>query len=239
MVHVDAAALLARGRAGDPAARGELLDQYRNFLHVLARSQIDRNLRARCDASDLVQETLMEAHRDFPGFAGSTEKELVVWLRRILVRNLADQVKRHKAQARDLQRQESLEALLERSCAAMQDALARGISSPSAQACRREEAVLLADALARLPPDVRAAGRPCQRSTTACNWKRPGNKPSDEPMGCQQRRSSRGQRPPGRAPPGRRKLALAQGETPVPYGAGVSLVRFWAECFSRHPHMCS
>lgn len=147
--------LLARARAGDPAARGELLALYRNFLRILAQTQIGRHLRVRCDASDLVQETLVDALRDFSRFAGVTEAELLAWLRQILVRNLADQVKHHKAQARNWQRQESLEALLDQSCQAAHDALARGISSPSAQASRREQAVLLADALARLPADYR------------------------------------------------------------------------------------
>ena len=136
-------------------ALGRLLELYRNYLRLLARTQIDLALRVRLDPSDLVQETLLEAHRDFPQFAGTSEKEMVAWLRRILVRNLADQVKHHKAQARTWQRQESLEGLLDRSCLEVQDALAQGVSSPSAQASRREQAVLLADALARLPADYR------------------------------------------------------------------------------------
>jgi RNA polymerase sigma-70 factor (ECF subfamily) len=157
MGEVDAApeSLLARARDGDQTAQGELLARYRNYLRILARTQIDKFLRVRCDASDLVQETLLEALRDFPRFAGTTEQELIAWLCQILVRNLADQVKRHKAQVRDWQRQESLEVLLDRSCLAVQAALATGISSPSARASRREEAVLLADALTRLPADYR------------------------------------------------------------------------------------
>ena len=91
----------------------------------------------------------------FSSFAGTTEPELLAWLRRILVRNLADQVKRNKAQVRNWQRQESLEEMLDRSCLAVQAALAKGISSPSAQASRREESLRLADALATLAPDYR------------------------------------------------------------------------------------
>jgi RNA polymerase sigma-70 factor (ECF subfamily) len=147
--------LLEEARAGCRDALGRLLELYRNYLRLLARTQIDLALRVRLDPSDLVQETLLEAHRDFRQFAGSSEKELVAWLRRILVRNLADQVKRHKAQARNWGRQESLEALLDRSSSAAEEALAKGISTPSAQAARREQGVLLADALARLPPDYR------------------------------------------------------------------------------------
>src|SRR5260370_37010398 len=77
MVDAVSASLLARGRSGDQAAQGELLAQCRNYLRVLARTQIDKYLRVRCDDSDLVQETLVEDFRDFPGFAGTTEKELL------------------------------------------------------------------------------------------------------------------------------------------------------------------
>jgi RNA polymerase sigma-70 factor (ECF subfamily) len=147
--------LLQKARAGDGQALGRLLELYCNYLRLLARTQIDAGLRVRLAPSDLVQETLLEAHRDFGRFLGTTEKELLAWMRQILVRNLADLVRRHRAGPRDWQRQESLEAMLDRSSQEVEEALARGISSPSAIASRREQAVLLADALARLPPHYR------------------------------------------------------------------------------------
>ena len=147
--------LLQKARAGDGQALGRLLELYRNYLRLLARTQIDGGLRVRLAPSDLVQETLLEAHRDFGNFLGTTEKELLAWMRQILVRNLADQVRRHRAGPRDWQRQESLEAMLDRSSQEVEEALARSISSPSAIAARREQAVLLADALAQLPPHYR------------------------------------------------------------------------------------
>jgi RNA polymerase sigma-70 factor (ECF subfamily) len=148
-------ALLVRARAADRVALGELLALYQNYLRILARTQLRDFPAARCDASDLVQETLIEAVRDFPRFAGNTERELIAWLRRVLVRNLADQVKHHKARIRTVERQESLDGLLERSASAVHQALANGSSSPSTRASRREQAVLLADALERLPADYR------------------------------------------------------------------------------------
>ncbi len=147
--------LLEQARAGDLEAFGELLAQYRNYTRLLARTLIGTNLRLRLDPSDLVQETFLEAHRDFPQFEGSTERELLAWLRRILARNLADQARHQKAGLRDYRRQESLEVVLERSGAQVQQALLATASSPSAAAARREQAVLLADALAGLPPDYR------------------------------------------------------------------------------------
>ena len=147
--------LMERARAGDLDAFGQLLAQYRNYTRLLARTLIGTNLRLQLDPSDLVQETFLEAHRDFPRFEGSTERELLAWLRRILARNLADQARHQKAGMRDYRRQESLERVLERTGHRVQQALLATASSPSAAAARREQAVLLADALAGLPPDYR------------------------------------------------------------------------------------
>jgi RNA polymerase sigma-70 factor (ECF subfamily) len=147
--------LLRAARASDGPARGRLLELYRNYLRLIARSLLDGGLQVRLDPSDLVQETFLKAHREFDQFAGATEPELVAWLRQILVRNLADEAKYHRRQARDLGRQESLEAALDRSSAAVQRALAAPLTSPSARLEQRERAVLLADALERVPPDYR------------------------------------------------------------------------------------
>jgi RNA polymerase sigma-70 factor (ECF subfamily) len=147
--------LLEQARAGDASARGRLLEQYRNYLQFLARALISQPLQARLDASDLVQETFLKAYREFAGFHGSGEPELVAWLRQIMVRTLADQVKRHRAKVRDFRREQSLEAILDRSSLAIQERLAAPLTSPSSRAIRREQAVLLADALETLPADYR------------------------------------------------------------------------------------
>ena len=147
--------LIAKARGGDPAALGHLLDLYRNYLQLVARSLIGVALRVRLEPSDLVQETFLKAHREFAGFAGRGEPELIAWLRRILVRTLANQVKHHRRQGRDHQRQESLEALLDRSGATVQQALASPRHRPAKGPIRREQAVLLADAVSRLPDDYR------------------------------------------------------------------------------------
>lgn len=147
--------LLERARGHDLEARGRLLDRYRNYLRVMARSLAEGALRVHLDPSDLVQETYLKAHGEFSQFAGGTEPELVGWLRRILVRHAVDQARHHHRRGRDIRRQESLEAALERSSIAVQQAMAAPVSSPSEQAERRERAVLLADALAKLPDDYR------------------------------------------------------------------------------------
>jgi RNA polymerase sigma-70 factor, ECF subfamily len=147
--------LLAQARAGDSAALGQLFELYRNYLRLIARPMIDNALRLKLDASDLVQETFLKAHRQFADFAGRDEPELMAWLRRILVRTLADQAKYHRSRGRNVRRQVSLEALLEQAGGAAQQALADSLPSPSSMAVRREHAVLLADALEKLPADYR------------------------------------------------------------------------------------
>jgi RNA polymerase sigma-70 factor (ECF subfamily) len=149
------ATLLAEARAGDEAALGRLLELYRNYLRLVARALIGQALRVRLDASDLVEETFLKAAREFSQFLGSTEPELTAWLRQILVRTLANQAKHHRRQGRDYQRQESLEAMLDRSSTAVQQALATPTETPSTHAVRREQAVLLADALEKLPAHYR------------------------------------------------------------------------------------
>jgi len=147
--------LLTQARAGDVPALGRLLELYRNYLRIVARAMISHALRARLDASDLVQETFLKAHREFRQFLGRTEPELTAWLRQILVRTVANQARHHRRRGRDYQRDEPLEALLERSSSGVQSALAAPLSSPSSIASRREQAVLLADALAKMPSDYR------------------------------------------------------------------------------------
>jgi RNA polymerase sigma-70 factor (ECF subfamily) len=147
--------LLVQARAGDMPALGRLLELYRNYLRVVARALIGHALRVRLDASDLVQETFLKAHGEFRQFLGSTEPELTAWLRQILVRTLANQARHHRREGRNYQRDEPLEVLLERSSSGVQRALATSLSSPSSLASRREQAVLLADALEKLPPDYR------------------------------------------------------------------------------------
>ena len=148
--------LLAGARAGDPAALGRLLDGYRQYLTLLARLQLDRALRVKVGASDVVQETFLEAHRDFTAFRGTTPGELAAWLRTVLARNLANQVRRYRGtRRRDLRLEQGLAAALGRSSDRLAATLVAPVGSPSQEAARGEAAVLLAEALGRLPPDYR------------------------------------------------------------------------------------
>lgn len=156
---LDPEELLADVRRHAGRNLGTLLELYRNYLALIARTQIDLHLQAQIDPSDAVQEAFLEACRDFGQFRGATEAEFLGWLRRILLHNLARLVERQVlARKRDVRRNVSLEqrlAAMEKSAVKVEAALVSPWSGPSAQAQRREAAAILADQLARLPPDYR------------------------------------------------------------------------------------
>jgi RNA polymerase sigma-70 factor (ECF subfamily) len=151
---VDVECLMRSAREGDRERLGLLLDRYRAYLALLARMQIGPTLRGKLDASDVVQETFLQAHRAFANFHGASEGELVSWLRTILASRVAKQVRRfHGTARRDVRLERELDASLDQSSKALDRGLVSPQSSPSARAARREQGVLLADALDRLPPD--------------------------------------------------------------------------------------
>ena len=102
--------LLEQAREGDPEALGELLHLYRNYLTVLATTQLDRRLRRRVNPSDLVQDAMLAAYCDFAKFRGGSERELLAWLRQILINCLHHVIETHvRAKMRDLRREISVE----------------------------------------------------------------------------------------------------------------------------------
>jgi RNA polymerase sigma-70 factor (ECF subfamily) len=148
--------LLGLARQGDTTALGQLLELSRNYLELLARVQIGRRLRGKVDAADLVQETFLKAHRDFAQFRGTSEGAWVGWLRQILAANLAHLVRRYcGTQRRDVRLERELVDELNQSSRFLDQGLAASQSTPSHQAARREQAVLLADALKQLPAAYR------------------------------------------------------------------------------------
>lgn len=131
------------------------LDAYRSYLGLLARAQLEPAVREKLDASDIVQQTLLEAHRDRHAFAGSTPAELAGWLRRILGHNLANVLRDLRRAKRDIRRERSLDAPLER---ALEDSHLRVGSvlidegdTPSRIVAGHEHVLRLADAMERLP----------------------------------------------------------------------------------------
>jgi RNA polymerase sigma-70 factor (ECF subfamily) len=148
--------LLPLAKAGQADALGQLLEPYRNYLELLARLQIGRRLQSKVDAADLVQETFLDAYATFGEFRGATERELVGWLRQVLAYNLASLVRRYcGTRRRNVELERELARALDESSQALDRGFVAANSSPSQQAERREQAVLLADALGQLPADYR------------------------------------------------------------------------------------
>jgi RNA polymerase sigma-70 factor (ECF subfamily) len=148
--------LLDLARGGSVAALGQLLELYRNYLTVLARLQIGQRLQGKADAADLVQDAFLQAYSRFAQFAGTTEGELVAWLRQILASRLTKLLRRYYGTGRrDVRLERELAEDLAKSSRVLDGALVSPSSSPSHQAARREQAVLLADALEQLPEDYR------------------------------------------------------------------------------------
>jgi RNA polymerase sigma-70 factor (ECF subfamily) len=136
---------------------GAELEQFRPYLHLLARMQLDPRLLSKLAPSDIVQQTLLQAHQAREQFRGHSSGERATWLRQILARNLAHALRDLRRDKRDVYREMSLEAALEASSARLEGWLAADQSSPSQRAQRHEQAVRLAVALRTLPQAQREA----------------------------------------------------------------------------------
>ena len=133
------------------------IEQYRPYLGVLARMQLARSLQARMDASDVVQQTMLQAHQAIESFRGADENELAAWLRQILARNLMHALRDHQRDKRDLRREQSLEDEVHRSSARILDLLHDPQTDVSQRAERGEDLIRLANALDGIPEAQREA----------------------------------------------------------------------------------
>jgi RNA polymerase sigma-70 factor, ECF subfamily len=133
------------------------LQRFRSYLLLLAQMKLDRKLRGKLDASDVVQQTLLEAHQGLESFRGDDTAAQAAWLRKILARNLANAVRDLTRAKRDVRKERSLQTDLDASASQLQGWLAAEQSSPSQRAERHERALQLAEALTQLPDSQRDA----------------------------------------------------------------------------------
>lgn len=133
------------------------LEAFRPYLRVLARTQLAGPLQQRLDASDIVQQTMLHAHQARATFRGASERELAGWLRQILARNLAQAMRDHHREKRDVRREQSLEADLLTSSLRLADLLGADQTGVEERAVRGETLLRLAAALEQMPDDQREA----------------------------------------------------------------------------------
>jgi RNA polymerase sigma-70 factor (ECF subfamily) len=148
----DAAQQFPAARAGSLEALGQLLDACRAYLLRIANEGLSDDLQAKGGASDLVQETFLEAHRDFARFEGNTEAELLAWLRCLLLNNVANFARCYRSTdkrqvGREVQIQSGDSSRIE------QAGIVADTASASTEAMAREKAEAVARALKRLPED--------------------------------------------------------------------------------------
>ncbi len=133
------------------------LEQYRNYLKLLAQLQLNPRLRVKEAASDIVQQTMLDAHRDFADFRGKTDLELQAWLKMILNHNLLTVARRYGTQKRATGREVTLQDQLEKSSALLHHQLVADQTSPSMKLMKQERSEQLAIALLSLLDDERSA----------------------------------------------------------------------------------
>lgn len=141
----------------DSAAASNSLDDYRSYLTLLARAGLGGHFQAKIGASDVVQQTLLEAHRAAAQFRGTSTAARAAWLRQILARNIASVARDLGRAKRDFRRERSLERLMEESTSNFAAVLADPQPSPSQRASREETTVEIARALDALPANQREA----------------------------------------------------------------------------------
>jgi RNA polymerase sigma-70 factor, ECF subfamily len=140
----------------DAAPQNRSLEEFRSYLLLLARIQLDPGPKNRIDPSDIVQQTLLEAHARADQFSGD-DAALAAWLRQALVNNMRDAWRALRRDKRDFRREQALPEAIEQSSARLEGMLIAPHSSPSQRAVRNEDLLRLADALTQLPDAQREA----------------------------------------------------------------------------------
>ncbi len=101
--------LLINARGGDAAAVNQLLDRHRDALRRLMRMRMDPALQRRVDASDIVQDVLVDANRRLQEYLGNPVMPFHLWLRQMAKDRIIDAHRRHRVAAkRSIDREQPL-----------------------------------------------------------------------------------------------------------------------------------
>lgn len=145
---------LDRAREGDEQALGELLLTVESYLKLLAKLQIGRHLQVKLDASDVVQETFLEAHRAIARFEGDTRDQFVAWLRAILASRISNNVRRYLGtQARDIRMEQQIQNDLDQSAMSLGGMFVDPGETPSQLVSQEEQSRLVVECLSKLSAD--------------------------------------------------------------------------------------
>lgn len=126
----------------------------RRYLRLQAQVQLQDKLSPRVDASDIAQQSLLDAWKGLDGFRGTTTAELLGWLRQIVVRNSIDVARHHQQAAkREIRRETPLEADMDDASSYRKRECASPSETPSHLAIKEEEELLLTEAISELPAD--------------------------------------------------------------------------------------
>lgn len=148
--------LLKQAQGGDAAARDRLFEKCRAYVNVVAHAHVESWLQAKIDASDLVQQTLLDAYRGLDRFRGTTEGEWLAWLRRILSHNATDYVRQYRTtDKRRVNRELPLGVGAGASSQGFAFDPSDGGESPSQVVMRHERELEVATAISQLSPEYR------------------------------------------------------------------------------------
>jgi RNA polymerase sigma-70 factor, ECF subfamily len=124
------------------------LEHHRPYLCLLARKHLHRRLWRLIDPSDVVQITLLDAHRKSEQCRGQTEGERCAWLRTMLMNDLNEAMRKF---GRIADYEQQIQQAVDQSSVWIEKSLVAEQSSPSQIAIGHEELKRQADALAQLP----------------------------------------------------------------------------------------
>lgn len=156
MTSTEINSVLLMAQRGESSAQEALFKRYRPYLKLLSQRLAPALLRKRCDASDIVQQTCIDALRSLGAFRGSTEAEFTAWISKILKTNVVNAYRLHTAEMRDFRKEVPLHDP-SGTASLKWHSLSHPGSTPSVQALRGEAALALAEAIGQLPEDTAVA----------------------------------------------------------------------------------
>lgn len=136
---------------------GESLDGFRSYLRLLANVQLDKRIRSKVDASDIVQQTMLQAHKAREQFQGENDRQRAAWLRQILTRNLFHATRDLTRDKRDVRKEQAMQAAVDQSSMRLEQLFPSDESSPSVKVQRGEHLLQMAQAIEQLPEAQREA----------------------------------------------------------------------------------